>query len=241
MIHVEPAEHGLPVRNRDVEWAVVPQQHRVVQVVHRDDLAKAPARAEDVADLHGDVGLDVPFARAGNALCCQQRVPDDKAGLHLLVMVVVAAVIVIAQRVEAVRLHHPLLRGGDGRGPVELLFGRRLHAQVGRGIAGDFEEGFDLFALLFNLLLRHLPEVSVKVAHLQQLHMQPELALEHRKIAVHIQHAGVVVAEEAKSCVLHGALDARRAHPLLDLAPRALRLRHVRGHFVRHADLRRFR
>ena len=47
------------------------------------------AKAQRIADLHCGAGLDIALARAGNAVRRQKRVADDKAALHLLIVVVV--------------------------------------------------------------------------------------------------------------------------------------------------------
>ena len=51
--------------------------------------------------------------------------------------------------------------------------------------------------------------------------MHPRRALEHRKVGVHVEHSGIVVAEEAEAGAGERGLDGRRAHPFADFAPRA--------------------
>ena len=61
-------------------------------------------------------------------------------------------------------------------------------------------------------------------------------ALEHRKIGIHVEHPGVVVAEEAETRAGQRGLDMRRAHPFADFAPGAHGLRPAGGRLVRHRN-----
>ena len=66
-----------------------------MDIIHRDDLAETAAFAEHIANLHCNVGFNIPLTRARNALRGQQRMTDNEAGLHLFVMVVVAAMVIV--------------------------------------------------------------------------------------------------------------------------------------------------
>ena len=78
-----------------MKWAVVPEQNRLIEVIDHHKLREAAAGAQNVADFHGDRSLQVTFTGAGNAARGQQRVPDDEAGLELLVLAARRTVIII--------------------------------------------------------------------------------------------------------------------------------------------------
>ena len=167
MVHAHAAQHGLSVGDGDVERAVMPQQHGVAQIIHGHDLGKRPAHAQQIADLHGRVGLEIALAGAGHALGGQKRMAHDEAALNLLVMVAVRAVIIIGKRVQPAGLYQPLLRGGHAARPVELRLGGLAGDGIRRRIAADYEEFLHLGALFEDLRVRDLHQLVLQIAHLQ--------------------------------------------------------------------------
>ena len=214
------------------------QQHGVGQVVHGYDFREGAAGAQQIADLHGYVGLQVAFAGAGHAFGRQKRMTHDEAALQLLVMIAVRAVIIIGKAVQPPGLHQPLLCRRHPAGPVQLFLGGLFRNGIRGGIAADGEEPLHLGPLFRHLRVGDLVQLAVQVAHFQQLHVKSQLRLQHGEIAVHVQHAGIVVAQESEPGVRHGTLYLRGSGPFQNFRPGLLRLRHVGGDFVRHGDFR---
>ena len=139
-----------------MEGAVVPHNHGALIVIHGHDLGVRAAHAHRVADLHGNVGLDVALARAGDARGGQKRVAHDEPGLQPLVSIVLRAVVVVAERVQLVGRNHPALRRGHAACPIELFLGGLFGDRIGGRVAADGEELPDLLKDLLDLRVGHL-------------------------------------------------------------------------------------
>ena len=82
------------------------QKDRSVFIVSDYDLAEAAANAHHITDLHGQTGLEIRLACAGNTLCGQQGMSYDKTALQFFVFSARCAVIIIAQCIQIVLFYH---------------------------------------------------------------------------------------------------------------------------------------
>ena len=51
--------------------------------------------------------------------------------------------------------------------------------------------------------------------------MRAKLRVHGGEVRIHVQHAGIGVAQEADAALAHGARHGRRAAPIVDFAPRS--------------------
>ena len=162
--------------------------------------------------------LRSPSPDAGHAARGQQRVADDHAAAQFFVGVAAQAAIVVGQAVQVEVGDQPVQPAGDPGRPTQRLLGDRLGDLVAARF-GHVEHLADLRDLGVDLCLAGLADPLVQVVHLQDLDVHPKLAVVHREVGVHIQHAGVGVAQKADARFAQRSLHAGRGHPVGDLGP----------------------
>ncbi len=88
--------------------------------------------------------------------------------------------------------------------------------------SGKFERPLDLGDLGLHLVILYRMDARLEVVDLQHFDVGAKLGMVHGEVRVHVEHAGVGVAEKADAAVVQLAHNAGRLHPLLDLAPGAV-------------------
>lgn len=109
MVQPHTAKNGFACRDLYMERSVMSEKNRTILVVSRHDLAETSAHTQRVADLHCNIRFEIAFPRARNTRSRQERMPDNKTRLQLLVLIAVRAMIVIGERPEFVVFNKFLL------------------------------------------------------------------------------------------------------------------------------------
>ena len=146
--------------------------------------------------------------------------------------------IIIREGIQAILLRQPPLRAGDLRGPAELRFLRTPRDRIGRRIAGNFKKRVDFFQHFRCFRVCNIFQRLGNIAHFENLDMNSRLALQQRKIAVHIEHAAVIAAQEAEAASCQIFPDFCRKHPFPNFPPGVKRLRPRRSIFIRKRNCR---
>ena len=189
--------------------------------VHGGDLGVAAAGAEGIDDLHHLAVFEVALAAAGHAACGEQRTAERESGRDLFVFVVVQPAIVVGEAVEVELVDQAVEADGDAVGPVEGCRGGPRRERVRGGVFGEVEDGQGLFFLGPERGRRHTVDHLRQVAHFEDFDVGAELALVLGEVAVHVEHAGVGVAEDAHAAAAQGAEYAGGLCPFLDFGPGA--------------------
>ena len=95
VVEAETAQDGTAFCDGKMERPVMPHKNRAAQVVRSHDFAETAANTKDIAYFHGERGLEVALAGAGDAARRKERMTDDEAALEPFVVVAVRAVVIV--------------------------------------------------------------------------------------------------------------------------------------------------
>ncbi|MFM2031428.1 MAG: hypothetical protein RLZZ297_193 [Chloroflexota bacterium] len=201
-----------------MRWAVVPHQDELVGHIHRIELGERAAGADAVHQEHGHGGFQITFAGTGHPLPRQQRGADDEVCGSIGGGHAGDAPMVVTQRIEAVVTHQSIeakRRLGRVGQPV---FGDRprdaidAHRCLGKGTA---DVGNTLFHIVRGAGLAGVGEL----VELEPFDVRPQLGVEHRRVAIHVEHPRVRVTQHADAGVAQRSDRPSSPHPLGDAAP----------------------
>ena len=168
----------------------------------------------------------------------EQRVADDQPGADALVDVVAEPAVVVREPVQREVAHERIEPDGDARRPLEARGVDLAGDRVGAGHR-ELEGRADLLALALDVGSRGALDARHQIVDLEDLDVRADLRLDLREVGVHVEHAGVVVAEEAEARAPHAVRRGGGLDPAAQAIPgRIAREQRARDGVVRDACAR---
>ena len=186
----QPTQHRLALGNLDMHRAVVSHQDKLLDKIHRVELGVAATRAQTIHNELGKARLQVALARTGHAPRCQQRVSHDQARAQRLERIAIHATIVISQALQIEVFDQCIQTARHFGRPRQRIWQHRL-ADLVPALLGQLKRILDLINLDPHLRLGYRIDPLLQIVHLQHFYMCASLAVDHRKVRIHIEHAGI--------------------------------------------------
>src|SRR5918993_2180197 len=213
VVDPQPTKDRCSVADGDVPGAVVAHQYKALVEVHHVELGEGTSGSQGVHNLHRDGVLEVTLPGGRDAARREQRVAEYKTGAETLVGAAAGAPVVVGEGVKPEVFGESVDAHGDAGRPLEVSL---VHSFVQlEGLARLFELGGDGF---FGDVLHAI----LQVIHLEDLDVEPELGLVHGEVRVHVEHAGVGVAQEAEAATAQRSDHRCGVAPLFYIRPGVL-------------------
>ena len=211
VVDLEGADFGFSLRDGDMAGTVMAHEDDVIVEVHGVVLGEGTTDAEGVHDFHGLGIFNFEFAGDGHAAGGEEGVAEDDGADGVFVGGIADAHVVVGKGAELVFVDEAVEGNGGARGAGEFFRGA-----VGLHIEGVAEVG----DLVGDLAVGDFAAEGGEFVHLDDFHMAAEVSALLGKIGVDVEHAGVVMAHDAKAIVFHDVRDFRGTNPVGNFIPR---------------------
>ena len=213
MIYRERNKLHLFLRDGEMSRTVMPPQNYILRKVYRIRFGKRASGTQQGHDFHSLHILYLTLTGHGNASSRQQGIASYYGSHQILIAVAGETFIIIGKGAKPVSLNQLVQCNRGTCGPLQfVLLTLRTYIKL-------FME-FIQFGLKF--ILRRTLVIMCQLTHLYLFDIGAKDSRLQRDIRIHIQHAGIVMPQNAHPVLTHTFHNPYRIKPVLDYLPHGL-------------------